>query len=68
MENHRSQEYQQVAEDLLQSFQSLSARMSVKMLFLSSHLDYFIENCGDFSEEQGERFHQGIREESYHGR
>lgn len=42
--------------------------MSVKMLFLSSHLDYFPENCGDFSEEQGERFHQEIREESYHGR
>lgn len=68
--NHRSQEYERVVEDLLQSFQSLGARMSVKMHFLSSHLDYFPENCGDFSEEQGERFHQDIRvmEERYQGR
>jgi hypothetical protein len=44
--------------------------MSVKMHFLSSHLDYFPDNCGDTSEEQGERFHQDIRvmEERYQGR
>ena len=30
------------------------------MDFLRSHLDYFLENCGDFSEEQVERFHQDI--------
>ena len=43
--------------------------MSVKMHFLSSHLDYFPENCGDYSEEQGERFHQDLRqmEERYQG-
>ena len=34
--------------------------MSVKMHFLRSHLDYFPHNWGDFSEEQGERFHQDI--------
>ena len=44
--------------------------MSVKMHFLPSHLDYFPQNCGDLSEEQGERFHQDIRvmEERYQGR
>lgn len=68
--NHRSPEYQLVVEDLLNSFQSIGARMSVKLHFLSSHLDYFPNNCGDFSEEQGERFHQDIRvmEERYQGR
>lgn len=68
--NHRSLEYERVVEDLLQSFQALGARMSIKMHFLSSHLDYFPENCGDVSEEQGERFHQDIRvmEERYQGR
>ena len=30
------------------------------MHFLRSHLDYFPHNWGDFSEEQGERFHQDI--------
>ena len=38
--------------------------MSVKM-----HLDYFPDNCGDYSEEQGERSHQDLRqmEERYQG-
>ena len=35
-------------------------RMSVKLHFLCSHLDFFQENLGDFSEEHGERFHQDI--------
>ena len=34
--------------------------MSVKLHFLYSHLDFFQENLGDFSEEHGERFHQDI--------
>ncbi|XP_044578330.1 uncharacterized protein LOC123260976 [Cotesia glomerata] len=28
----------------------------------NSHLDHFPDNCGDYSEEQGERFHQDISE------
>jgi len=28
--------------------------------FLSSHLDFFGENCGSVSDEHGERFHQDI--------
>jgi hypothetical protein len=68
--NHRSEEYEKVVEDLLSSFHALGARMSIKMHFLSSHLDYFPNNCGDFSEKQGERFHQDIRvmEDRYQGR
>ena len=31
--------------------------MSVKMYFLRSHLDYFLYNCGDYSEEQRGRDH-----------
>ena len=44
--------------------------MSVKMHFLPSHLDYFPDNCGTFSEEQGERFHREIMvmEERYQGK
>ena len=44
--------------------------MSVKLHFLQSFLDYFPKNCGDFKEEQGERFHQDIRikELRYQGR
>ena len=55
---------------MLQNFEALSARMSIKLHSLFSHLDYFPENLGDVSKEQGERFHQDIRtmEERYQGR
>jgi len=68
--NHRSEDYQRIVTDLLKRFQALGARMSIKLHFLSSHLDYFPGNCGDYCEEQGVRFHQDIRvmEERYHGR
>jgi hypothetical protein len=44
--------------------------MSLKLHFLHFHLDYFPENLGDLSEEQGERFHQDVKEMeiSYQGR
>jgi hypothetical protein len=44
--------------------------MSLKVHFLASHPDYFAENLGAVSEEQGERFHQVIREmeRRYQGR
>ena len=44
--------------------------MSIKLHFLDSHLDFFPDNLGDYSEEQGERFHQDIKtmETRYQGR
>ena len=44
--------------------------MSIKVHYLHNHLDRFPENLGDYSEEQGERFHQDIKtmEERYQGR
>ena len=48
----------------------MDCRMSVKLHFLCSHLDFFQKNLGDFSEEHGERFHQNIEpmERRYKGR
>jgi len=40
----------------------MDANMSIKLHFLYSHLERFPENLGDLSDEQGERFHQDIRE------
>jgi len=44
--------------------------MSVKIHFLSSHLDFFPENCGSLSDEHGERFHQDMAamEDRYKGK
>jgi hypothetical protein len=36
--------------------------MSLKLHSLHFNLDYFPENLGDLSEEQGERFHQDVKE------
>ena len=59
--NKGSSEYVSHVNELMKSFEKLGARMSIKMHFLQSHLDCFPENCGDYSEEQGERFHQDIK-------
>jgi hypothetical protein len=68
--NHKSFDYREIIENMIQRYQALGSTMSVKMHFLHSHLDYFSENLGRFSEEQGERFHQDISEmeRRYQGR
>jgi hypothetical protein len=68
--NFKSNDYDVHVKSMISRFQDLGCRMSVKMHFLDSHLDYFPENLGTYSEEQGERFHQDISvmEERYQGR
>jgi len=68
--NHRSPDYVQVVENLLSSYRGLGTNMSIKVHFLHSHLDRFPVNSGDYSDEQGERFHQNIKimEDRYQGR
>jgi len=46
---------------MLKNFKKLGCNMSVKLHYLHSHLDWFPDNL-DVSEEQGERFHQDIKE------
>ena len=58
--NRRSPHYHLLVENLIKSYEGLGARMSIKMHFLYAHLEYFPDNCGAYSEEQGERFHQDI--------
>ena len=40
----------------------LNCNMSVKMHYLFSHMDRFPENLSSMSDEQGERFHQDMKE------
>jgi len=44
--------------------------MALKIHFLHLHLDFFPENYGAVSDEDGERFHQDISsmEKGYHGK
>ena len=68
--NTKASNYRNFVDVMLQNFQALGTRMSIKLRYLFSRLDYFTENLGDVSKEQEERFHQDIRmmEERYQGR
>ena len=68
--NNKSDDYEYLIENMIDNFEKLGSRMSVKIHFLNSHLSYFPANLGAYSEEQGERFHQDIceMESRYQGR
>ena len=67
--NHKASNYKQLVIRMLKCFEEHGVNMSIK-LHLFSHLDRFPQNLGDFSDEQGERFHQDIKvmEERNQGR
>jgi len=54
---------------MLDKFKLLGCKMSLKLNFLASHLDYFRPNLGAVSEGQGERFHRELKdvEQRYQG-
>jgi len=58
--NRRTQNYEELVNNLLQSYQKLGCNMSLKIHFLHSHWIFFPENCGVVSDEHGECFHQDI--------
>lgn len=68
--NIKSENYETIVNSMLENYRILGFNMSIIMHFLYSHLDKFPENLGDVSEEQGERFHQDIKEmeRRYQGR
>ena len=59
--NKKDEDYKSLIDELLKTYEILGCRMSLKIHFLHSHLDFFPENLGAVSDEQGERFHQDIR-------
>lgn len=68
--NKRDDDYKQVVDNMLLSYQKLGCNMSLKLHLLHSHLDFFPDNCGAVSDEHGERFHQQIAafERRYQGK
>ena len=62
--------YKKLVEILLKILHQLDSNMSIKLLFLHSHLACFPENLGDVSDQQGEHFHEDISdmEVRYQGR
>ncbi|KYN29160.1 hypothetical protein ALC57_01407 [Trachymyrmex cornetzi] len=68
--NRKEANYKDLVETILDNFKKLGCNMSVKLHFLYSHLDFFPANLGEISEEQGERYHQDMKEikRRYQGR
>ena len=68
--NRWTENFKELVEKLLKNLQDVGVNMSIKVHFLHKHLDKFLDNCGEVSDEQGERFHQDIKtmEERYQGR
>ena len=54
---------------MIDKYEKMGCRMSLKLHYVHSHLDFFGQNLGDVSEEHGERFHQDIAqmEQRYKG-
>lgn len=59
--NNRSNNYKQLVEKMINAYAKMGVNMSLKIHFLHNHLEFFPENCGAFSDEHGERFHQDIK-------
>jgi hypothetical protein len=62
--------YKEIVRNIFENFKLLDCNMILKLYLLASHLDYFPPNLGAVSEEQGERFHQDLKEveRRYQGR
>ena len=67
--NHKAENHCELIENMLKSYERMGCRMSLKMHFLHSHLDFFPANLGAVSYEHGERFHQqiSVMENRYQG-
>ena len=65
--NRQANNYRQQVDELIQNYREPGTIISIKMHFLHSHLDNCSKNCGEISDEQGEKFHQDIKlmEERY---
>ena len=68
--NRRSLNYKVIVSKMVENFGKMGCVMNYKLHFLHNHLDSFPENYGDYSEEQGEHFHQDVKvmEKRYQGR
>lgn len=55
---NRVENYRIIINDMLDAFNTINVRMSLKIHFLHSHMDIFERQIPTESDQQGERFHQ----------
>lgn len=68
--NKKATNYTETVGNKLEIFKKLGANISIKLHYLHSHSDKFLENLGDSGDDLGEFFHQNIKsvEQRYQGR
>jgi len=54
--------YKESVRNMLDKFKLLGCNMNLKLHSLALHIDYIPPNLGTVSEEQGERFHQDLKD------
>ena len=59
--NHKIPNFQDIVEELVNAYEKMGCRMSLKLHILHSRIDGLKDNLGDYTEEQGERFHQDVK-------
>jgi hypothetical protein len=58
--NERAEDYPALVRRLVRAYQAAGVNMSLKIHVLAAHLDRFPPNCGAYSDEHGEHFHQTL--------
>ena len=57
----RARNYVEFVKHILIAFENLGCSISIKMHYLFTHKNWFTENLGSMSNENGEMFHQDIK-------
>ena len=60
--SRKSAIYRSLIRNLIEICKAFGANIIIKMHYLSSHVNEIPENLGAVSDEQGERFHQDIKD------
>jgi len=55
--NFKAENFRELIQDLMNSYEQLGCNISLKTQFLFSHMDFFPLNCGAVNDEHGEHFH-----------
>jgi hypothetical protein len=68
--NEKSENYNEIVQELISSYSAAGCNISLKLHFLHSYLDLFLENTGTVSYERGESFHRDVSqiEKRYSGK
>ena len=60
--NNKARNYAELVINTLTAFRNLGCNMNIKMHYLFSHMGRFPDNRGSMNDEQGQRFHQDMKE------